>query len=142
MPTKTPMEPMESDVVMTAPEPAAEAPKKGKLTLILVVLIVAVVGVLGFLGFEYMKLKQDPNAVNQKKIEVVVVKVEKLIDLPQGEIPTLATVSDTTNLAGQPFFANAEVGDQVLLYTNARKAYLYSPSKNLIVEVASLNIGE
>lgn len=123
------------------PEAAAPAPSKKHL-MILIGLIVLAAAALAYFFSEYATLTQDPNAANQKKIEAVVVKVEKLIDLPQDEIPTLATVSDPSTLEGQPFFQNAEKGDQVLLYTNARKAYLYSPSKNIIVEVASLNIGE
>ena len=121
----------------------APAPAKGKklyyiLGAIVALLLVAVV----YLFMEYQTITSDPTVVNQQKIEAVVAKVEKLIDLPQGELPTLATVTDTAQLAAQPFFAKAEVGDQVLLYTTAQKAYLYSPSKNMIVEVASLNIGK
>ena len=119
----------------------ATPPRTKKLIFGLGALVLVALTALGYLFYEYRMLTQDPNLVNQRKIDEVVAKVDKLIGLPQGEIPTLATVSDTTELVGQPFFANAQTGDQVLLYTNARKAYLYSPSKNVIVEVASLNIG-
>ena len=121
--------------------PAAVEPKSKKPLILLVLVVIALGAALYFFN-EYSTLTQDPNAANQKKIEAVVAKAEKLIDLPQDELPTLATVSDTEALADQPFFVNAKEGDQVLLYTNARKAYLYSPSRNIIVEVASLNIGE
>ncbi len=128
---------------MESMENAPKAPAMGtKLYFILGGLLVLVLAATVYLYMEYRALTTDPSIVNQQKIEAVVVKVEKLIDLPQGEIPTLATVTDTAQLEGQPFFANAEVGDQVLLYTTAQKAYLYSPSKNIIVEVASLNIGQ
>lgn len=127
---------------MTTPEVTAGPVVSKKQMLILIVLVLIALGAFAYLFSEYSTLTQDPNAANQKKIEAVVAKAEKLIDLPQDEIPTLATVSDPSTLEGQPFFVNAEKGDQVLLYTNARKAYLYSPSKNIIVEVASLNIGE
>lgn len=130
---------MESSENIPAANPTE---RKGKLIPALVVLVVLAAALLAFFGNEYFTLSANPDAENQKKIEAVVVKVEKLIDLPQGEVPTLATVSDTSNLKGQAFFEHAEVGDQVLLYTNAKKAYLYSPSKNIIIEVASLNIGE
>lgn len=133
------MSPAPKEPVMT-PEVAPTVSKKKVGALVVLVLVAA--ALFAYFFSEYAALTQDPNAANQKKIEAVVVKVEKLIDLPQDEIPTLATVSDPSTLEGQPFFVNAEKGDQVLLYTNARKAYLYSPSKNIIVEVASLNIGE
>lgn len=122
--------------------PAPEAPKKSKALYIVIGLLVLALVATVFLYMEYQSLTADPNVANQKKIEAVVAKVEKLIDLPQGELPTLATVTDTEQIKDQPFFKNAQVGDEVLLYTNAQKAYLYSPSKNVIVEVASLNIGK
>lgn len=121
--------------------PVSMSKSSHKLTGILIVLILVAGAGLAYFYSEYQALTQDPNLANQKKIEAVVAKVDKLIDLPEGEIPTLATISDTEALADQPFFSNASIGDQVLLYTNARKAYLYSPSKNIVVEVASLNIG-
>lgn len=120
---------------------APQTKSNKKMYLIAGLLVLAIV-VCGYLFVEYQTLKRNPNIVNQQKIEAVVAKASKLIDLPQGELPTLATVTDLEQLKGQPFFAHAEVGDEVLLYTSAQKAYLYSPSKNIIVEVASLNIGQ
>lgn len=125
-----------------AQTPETGAPKSGKKTMLIVValLVVALAGTV-YLFLQYQQLTKDPNIINQQKIQAVVEKAGKLIDLPQGEVPSLATITDIEQLKNQPFFANAEVGDQVLLYTNAQKAYLYSPTKNVIVEVASLNIG-
>lgn len=71
--------------------------------------------------------------------EDMVAKVGKLILLPSGETPTLATVSDLSKLKDQPFFANAKQGDIVLLYATARKAYLYDPIQNMLIEVAPIS---
>lgn len=126
----------------TASAPVAEAKSGSKLTLILIILIVLSAIGLVYLYTKYNELSQDPTQANREQIERVVEKANKLIDLPADELPTLATITDLEQLAEQPFFANAQVGDQVLLYTTAGKAYLYSPSRNIIVEVASLNLGE
>lgn len=80
--------------------------------------------------------KQDP----QQELIDTIADVSKLMVLPTNETPTLATVSDPEKLKDQAFFAQAEVGDKVLIYTQARKAILYSPSKNMIIEVSPLNI--
>ena len=60
--------------------------------------------------------------------------------LPSEE-PTIATVSNIEALRSQPFFANAKNGDRVLIYVNARKAVLYDPVNNKIVEATPINIG-
>lgn len=74
--------------------------------------------------------------------ENLVAQVGKLIVLPQNETPSIATVTDPEKLKkDQPFFANAKVGDKVLIYATARKAIMYSPTENKIVEVAPLLIG-
>lgn len=98
-----------------------------------------------FTIFFYNKVRNSQggqNTVDQKKITELVTKVNKIIDLPQGESPSVAIISDLAPLAGNPFFSKAKVGDEVLLYPSARKVYLYNPDQNIIVEVAYLNIGK
>ncbi len=68
-------------------------------------------------------------------------EVGKLIELPAGENPTIATISDITKFAGQPFFQKAKNGDKVLIYTNAKKAILYDPVAHRIIDVAPINTG-
>lgn len=70
----------------------------------------------------------------------VVAKVSRLIELPQGEAPTVAAVTDPTKLNNQAFFSHAKVGDQVLVYTKARKAILYDPQADKIIEVAPIAV--
>ena len=79
------------------------------------------------------------NSQSSATLDGVVKQVGKLVVLPSGEQPTLATVSDAAKLQGQPFFANAANGDKVLVYNKAKKAILYRPSINKIVEMAPLN---
>lgn len=72
--------------------------------------------------------------------QTLVAEVSKLISLPQDEEPTVATVSDPQMLKDQAFFANAKIGYKVLIYAKAKKAVLYDPVNQKIVEVAPLNI--
>lgn len=86
-------------------------------------------------------LKKNPQQIAQEITKELVENVGKLIVLPADETPTVATVSDPEKLKDQPFFANAKAGDKVLIYTKARKAFLYNPEGRKIVEVAPVNLG-
>lgn len=107
---------------------------------VLVGLLVIVLLAAAYLFMQITKLKQDPQEVARQEAEQLVAVVGKLIILPQGELPTVATVSDPEVLKDQPFFAKAKKGDKVLLYATARKAYLFDPRANKILEVAPINL--
>lgn len=102
-------------------------------------LIFAGAAVYFFLQFK--ELQKNPQKLAQQEVQELVSKVSKLIVLPEGETPTVATVTDPEKLKDQPFFAKAKNGDKVLIYTKAKKAILYDPVANKIVEVAPVNIG-
>lgn len=77
----------------------------------------------------------------QQETDNLIAAVGKLIALPEGEQPTIATVADTGKLKDQPFFSKAENGDRLLIYTEARRVILYRASVNKVINVAPLNIG-
>lgn len=110
--------------------------------IIFCVLLLGALGVAGYFYQEWNSLRQNPQEVQEDKTKEVVAQVRKLIDVPRGETPVLATVSNTESLQGQEFFENAKEGDFVLYYAEARKVYLYDPEANIIVEVATLAAGE
>jgi hypothetical protein len=114
-----------------------------RLIIILIVFILAALPSYYFYN-KYQKaqaLLQNPNQASTAEAQVIVTNVGKLIELPTNENPTVATVSDTSKLLDQPFFAKAKNGDKVLIYSNAKKAILYRPSINKIIEVAPVNVG-
>lgn len=110
--------------------------------LILLVVAVVAIGLAVYFYNQASQLKNDPQKLAADEVQRVVERVGELIVLPEGEQPTVATVTDPERLKDQPFFAKAKVGDRVLIYTNARKAILYDPVAHKIVEVAPLNIGQ
>lgn len=73
--------------------------------------------------------------------QTVVEKIGKHILLPGGETPTIATVTDSNKLKNQLFFKNAQTGDIVLVYVNAGRAILYSPTEDKVIEVAPVTSG-
>lgn len=88
-------------------------------------------------GYFYIQYKRarDTQATQILSADELVRRVSKHILLPKEENPTLLTVSDKTRLSGQPFFNNAENGNMVLIYEQAKKAFLYDVEKDLVLEV-------
>ncbi|HEX8182576.1 MAG TPA: hypothetical protein VF575_03160 [Candidatus Saccharimonadales bacterium] len=87
------------------------------------------------------KVESQTNSPAQNNLQTtaeVVKQVSKHILLPSGEQPTVATVSDASKVRNQAFFTNAASGDKVLVYAQAKKAYLYRPSIDRMIEVAPL----
>lgn len=114
---------------------------KSLTSVIIGVLTLATIGAGGAAAYFYNQLQVDPEAQVQEEVDQLVERVGKLFVLPEDERPTVATISDIERLREQPFFARGKNGDRVLIYTSARKAILYDPVANKIVEVAPLNIG-
>lgn len=83
--------------------------------------------------------REDQTSYSQGEVAALVEKIDKIAVLPQGEEPTVATVTDIESLKENPFFENAKEGDKVLIYNRAKKAYLYDPMANKIVEISSIN---
>lgn len=113
-----------------------------------IILIVISAFLLASTVFYYTKYKdaqtllKNPREAVKTEVQDLVTKVGKLIVLPKDEQPTVATVQDIKKLKSQPFFAKAENGDKVLIYIKAKRAILYRPSTNKIIEVAPINVGK
>lgn len=117
--------------------------KKLIFPLILLLVVAAGAGVSYYYYQKYetsQKLLNDPTAAQTAEVKFVTAKVSKLMDLPTGEVPSIATVLDKAQVAGQPFFAKVENGDKVLVYSKAGIAILYRPSTNRIINVAPVNL--
>jgi hypothetical protein len=80
-------------------------------------------------------LKNNPTEAANIETQKIVNLVGKLMVLPDNETPVDITVTDITKLKNQAFFTNAENGDRMLVYSQAKKAILYRPSINKVVEV-------
>lgn len=108
------------------------------ITLVVVILLAGSTGLIWKFKPEIYRLMDAYRVAEQSKADENLVKtVGELMFLP-NEAPTIATVTDREKLAKQPFFAQAENGDKVIIYTQAKKAILYRPSQKKIVDVAPL----
>lgn len=156
-------EPVPEPVAEVAPDPVATVsvdpvvptPKQRRLPklpiskkALIIISVMGVIAVVVLLSLQYVSAKrklsqaQNPQEAAKTEADNLVKQVAKLAALPNGETPTVATVVDASKLKAQAFFASAENGDKVLMYTTAKKAYLYRPGSNQIIEIAPINLGE
>lgn len=127
---------------MESNEEVKQSSGNRNVVIVLVLLVIVLAGTSGYLYKKMLASKSSPDQVAAEEAKNLATKVGMLIVLPTDEVPTVATVSDPEALKNQAFFQNAKVGDKVLIYTNAKKAILYDPVLNKILNVAPLNIGE
>jgi uncharacterized protein HemX len=94
---------------------------------------------LSYKFYQELRVYKNPElqaAQQQQEAKQLIQKVGKLIILPSEETPIVATVNDAKTLATQQaFYKEAVNGDKLLIYTVSQKAILYSPSRNMIVNV-------
>jgi hypothetical protein len=100
---------------------------------ICVLVLLAAVGTGGYIALKHY------SAPEVASTDEILSKVGKLAVLPEGETPTIATVSDLAPLKGQEFFKDAAVGDKVIIYAESMKAILYRPSSDSIIIVAPIH---
>ena len=109
----------------------------------MIAMVMALLTVSGVAFYFYQRTsgsESEPQVtVDADEDTAIIQKVGRLILLPE-ERPTVATVSNPEQLKDQPFFAHAKAGDKVLVYSIAKKVYLYDPVGNIIVNVAPLTI--
>lgn len=109
----------------------------GHATVPLSTFVVSVLALLClFGGFWYVRSTGSSLSILQEqKSDQLIERVSMHVLVPTSEKPTIATVSDPEPLRGQPFFDHAEKGDKVLVYPNAKRAVLYRPSLDRVVEI-------
>ena len=130
--------------------PEKEKESSGKGGLVVILIIITLISLAGFF-WSIMRYQQAKDKIaflstpegqleaSQVDISVLLEDVRKIMLLPTDIEPTVATVQDAAALANsQPFFTNAQNGDKVLIYQD--KAILYSPVRNIIVNVAPVQI--
>ena len=118
--------------------------KTSKIILIIVAVLLIAGGAYGtyFFYHQYQNLKTNPDLASQQETQIIIKKISQLMNLPTDEEPTIATITDKNQLSGQDFFKNCENGDKLIAYVNAKKAILYRPSTNKIIEVAPIYIDD
>ena len=86
-------------------------------------------------------LLNNPTLAAKEEVKKITDEVSKLMILPAKEEPIVVTVLDKNKLKDQDFFKKAENGDKAIVYSVSKKAILFRPSINKIIEVAPLDLG-
>lgn len=123
------------------------APKKSKKILssknqpklIISVLATLLVLALAGMGYLYYHYVAGADAPVKTEDELITEAVGSRILIPD-EKPSIATVTDKTKLADQPFFKKAENGDKILIFTNTGKAVLYRPKIKKVIDTTVISL--
>lgn len=84
------------------------------------------------------QIKATQAASNILSNQTTLSNLGKLIELPNDEEPTIANITDTQKFQDQPFFKKAQVADMLIVYQKNKKAILYRPSENKVIELAPI----
>lgn len=125
-----------------------DTPKSKGRGRFLFIIIVALIALTGYAGayYYYNQYKQtkivldNPEIASKNEVKEITEKLGKIYKLPEDEEPTVATVLDKEKLKDQPFFAKAENGDKVVIYTKSQIAILYRVTSNMIINVAPVSL--
>ena len=112
----------------------------------LVVIIAVGIVVVGILVYKTSFSNQNSASVgasvvqgsDQNKADDLLQRVSQIMVLPKDEVPTTAIVTDMEPLKSQPFFKDAKIGDEVIMYPGARFIVVYDPIANKIVNAGPL----
>lgn len=139
--TRTQMSKSQTDKSTSKPAPVKSSSRNLKILVLALALIIAIGTSLYFYNKYQQSQEQlkNPQSALQAQTQDLVDQVSKHTELPKGS-PTVATVSDVSKLSTQTFFVNAKNGDKVLIYADSKKAILYRPSEDKIINIAPLNV--
>lgn len=128
-------------------ETRTEAKKSTSLKLLGIVITI-VLAISGYAAayYYYNQYKEtkivldNPETASKNEVKEVTDKLGKIYNLPKDEEPTVATVLDKEKLVDQPFFADSENGDKVVIYTKSQLAILFRISENKIINISPVSL--
>ncbi len=123
-----------------------ELSKPGKWKNLVGVILVLAMGAGAVWVWQHYGLNAKANSTDETVVveqstgelttEQLLAKVGRLIVLPSGETPTIASVVDAEKLKNeQAFYRDVQNDDLVLIYPQAQKAFIYRPSTDVLVNV-------
>lgn len=110
-----------------------------KKKILIAIVIVALLVIAG--GIYYWTTNKTGDKISSAQVEAILSKLGARMILPTGEVPQIAPIDDPIESAKiQPFVSGAVKGDLLIVYVKAAKAIVYSPSRDLIVNVGPVTM--
>lgn len=110
---------------------------KKKIIKLAVIIIAAILVILLIWGI-FSMVRNNSGSKEAKMIKMV----SKHLLLP-SEKPAVVDIKDSAELIKeQPFYQGTQDGDVLLIFTEAKKAIIYSPSRDIIVNVGPIYAGQ
>lgn len=113
--------------------------------IILVVLVVALIGAAGYLYYlkdkEVRDLRSGGSTTSAEYIAIID-KLKLLVTIPTDETPQVAIIDDPDKLreTDSKFYANAEVGQYLIILPKSQKAIIYDKDTNKIINFSLYSI--
>ncbi len=98
-----------------------------------IILFLLIIGFAVYKTVDYFKPTEIKNG------DDVLERVGKIVALPGDETPSILTVTDLEPLKDKPFFAEAKIGDKVLVFSKAGRVILYRPDTDKVIAVGPIN---
>ena len=105
--------------------------------IVIVVLLVLLIAAIGFAVMFFIKYRQIVGNVPSSERQKIISKIEPVIALPD-EQPELSTILDTAKLTNQTLRERANNGDNLFIYSKAKRLVIYRPSTGKVVDMLTI----
>lgn len=109
-------------------------PRSRKPIVALVLLVMILTAGCAYMFVQYRQVLKKEARTDKERIAVITERIAPTVMLP-NEQPTIATVKNVHDLNEPQLAKQAENGDELLVYADARRVILYRPSLEKIVDM-------
>ncbi len=106
-----------------------------KLLIMGTVILALLLAIAGYFFWQYLALKNDPGTANKETITRITNQVSGMLQVPAGEEPRVARITEPDTIKDQPFFVDAQKDDYLLVYQSAKIAILYREKDRKLINV-------
>jgi|GEM_PF-1224452 len=111
---------------------------RSRIQTLFAVIVLAILAVGVYYAYTWYTSPENMLVREEKRNKEIVLDLRKIILLPSEE-PAIYDIEDPILLMqSQPFFAGSQEGDKLLIFAQIAKAIVYSPDRNIIVNIGPI----